>query len=76
MYHMCAKQPPLNAHAYIYRELFALCADPESFARGGPTLTTFFQMMRERGTIQIPLKVDNYRPASETPLKWRALTGR
>ena len=50
------------------------CADPESFVRGGPTLTGFllvfiFSLMRG-GRIQIPLLVGNHQPASETPLKW------
>ena len=31
------------------------CADPESFARGGPTLTTFFSSDNEGERIQIPL---------------------
>ena len=46
------------------------CADPESFARGGPTLTTFFLLMRG-GRIQISLKAGRHRPTSETPFKWR-----
>ena len=44
------------------------CADPGSFARGGPTLTTFF--MREK-RIQIALKVGHHLPTSETPFKLR-----
>ena len=36
----------------------AACADPESFFRVGPTLTTFFP--------KIPLKAGHHRPASET----------
>ena len=39
------------------------CADPESFARGGPTLTIFFWM-------QIALKRGHHGPASETPFEW------
>ena len=42
------------------------CADPESFPRGGPTLSL---MRGER--IQISQKVDNYLSASETLLEWR-----
>ena len=48
------------------------CADPESFARGGPTLTgfvfLFFFVWGER--IQIALKADHHRPASKMPFKW------
>ena len=48
------------------------CADPESFARGGPTLTCFFFvffLMRHR--IQIPQYVCQQWPASKTLFKWR-----
>ena len=37
-----------------------------SFARGGPT----FCLIRGK-RIQIALKAGHYRPASETPFKWR-----
>ena len=49
------------------------CADPEKFVRGGPTLTTFFFFFKlMRGDmIQIPLKADHHRPASETPFTRR-----
>ena len=57
------------------------CADPESFARGGPTLRTFFFsfsffffLMRGK-KIQITLKAGHHRPASETPFKWRFAGG-
>ena len=40
------------------------CADPERFARGGPTF--FIRGKR----IQIALNTGHYRPASETPFKW------
>ena len=33
------------------------CADPESFVRGGPTLTPFFFSLMRGGRIQIPLLV-------------------
>ena len=42
------------------------CADPESFARGGPTQTTFvfcFVFCEDPNTA----KVGHHRPASETP---------
>ena len=38
----------------IYRILAWPCADLESFVRGGPALTTFFELMRG-GRIEIPL---------------------
>ena len=53
-------------------------ADPESFFRDGPTLTTFyffyffFILMRVEG---IQLLVGHQRPASETPFKWRFAGG-
>ena len=49
-------------------------ADPESFARGGPTLTGFFSD-NDGERIQIPLKVGHHRPACETPFKWRFAGG-
>ena len=65
----------------IHRELANLlhrlsikpCADPESFARGGPTRTTFFFvffLIRGKRS-EIALKVGHHQPASETPFKWR-----
>ena len=50
-----------------------LCADPESFARGGPTLTTFFSVFDE-GKVDA-LKTSHHRSASETPFKWRFADG-
>ena len=51
------------------------CADPESFVRGGPTLTTFFFIFffssGDGERIQMPLTVGHHRPASETPFRWR-----
>ena len=41
------------------------CADPESFAGGGPTF--FFLIQGKR--IQIALKAGRHRPFSETPFK-------
>ena len=38
------------------------CVDP-----GGPTLTTFFKLMRGKERIQIPQLAGHQRPASETP---------
>ena len=35
------------------------CADPESFVRGGPTLTNFFKFDEGTGTIQILLLCGN-----------------
>ena len=46
------------------------CTDPESFARGGSALTTFFFPDNEGERIQIPLKLGHHRAASETPFKW------
>ena len=57
----------------IYRQDTFLCADPESFVRGNPTLF-FFYLMRG-GRIQIPLLAGHQRPASETPFKWRFAGG-
>ena len=51
------------------------CADPESFVRGGPTLTPFFFSLMRGGRIQIPLLVGHQWPASETPYKWRFTGG-
>ena len=53
------------------------CADPDSFARCGPTLTTFFFVffLVDEGRIQIPLSAGHHRPASETPFRWRADVG-
>ena len=52
------------------------CADPESFVRGGPILTTIFFIIlflvdKGRVRIQIPLLAGHQWPASETPFKWR-----
>ena len=44
------------------------CADPESFVRGGATLTFFFLFSFFRGErIQILLKAGHHRPASKAP---------
>ena len=58
------------------------CADPESFVRGGPTLTSFFcfcyffSLMRgEKGSIYHYQRASNGGPASETPFKWRFVGG-
>ena len=53
------------------------CADPESFVRGGPTLTFYFcfLFLMRGGRIQIPLLADHQRPASKTPFKWRFAGG-
>ena len=57
-----------------FKRQFLPCADPENFARGGPTLTMFFLMRAER--IQIALKEEGHqRPASETPFEWRFAGG-
>ena len=47
------------------------CEDPESFVSRGPTLTPFF--IRR---IQVPLKADYNRAASETPLNGVSLACR
>ena len=44
--------------------LYTACADPERFARGGPTLTTFFLYFMRGERIQIPVKAGHHRPAS------------
>ena len=46
----------------------------EVFFSGGPTLTTFFSLMRVK-RIQVPLYVGYHRPTSETPFKWRFAGG-
>ena len=49
-----------------------LCADPESFARGGPTLGIFLFVFfyEKRGSKkQKALKVGHYQPNRETPFK-------
>ena len=46
------------------------CVASESFARGGPTLTTLL-LVDGGGIIQIPLLAGHLRPAIETPFKWR-----
>ena len=43
------------------------CADPVSFTRGGPSLTTFFFGLIRTEKIQTALKVGHHRPSSETP---------
>ena len=48
------------------RQMRAMRADPESFARGGPTLIFFMKA----GRIQIALKEGHHEPASEMPFKW------
>ena len=48
-------------------------ADPESFASGGPTLTTFFFCLIRGERIQIPLEAGHYRSAIEngvSPACW------
>ena len=58
--------------------MYTSCADPESFVRGGPTLTVFFFVffscfffwLMIRGRTQIPLLAGHQRPASETQFKW------
>ena len=53
------------------------CADPETFVRRGPTLTTFFFKLMRGEMIQIPLKVGHHQPANEAYLAfhWRADDG-
>ena len=55
-----------------------ICADPESFVRGGPALSSdnVFSLELTRGMrIQIPLIAGNHRLTSETTLKWRFARG-
>ena len=53
------------------------CADPESFARGGPTLTTgFFPFLFDKGREDT--NSSKRRPSSarrETPFKWHFAGG-
>ena len=58
-----------NIVKFIRRDTRTACADPESFARGDPSLTIFLDNEGERSQLQ--LKVGNHRPDSETPFKWR-----
>ena len=54
------------------------CADPESFVRGGPTLTTFFFLVNEGRDDPNTTINGHHRPASETPFLafcWRADDG-
>ena len=51
------------------------CADPESFVRGGPTLTTFFFSLMRGGRVQIPLIAGNQRNAILMAFRWRADDG-
>ena len=48
------------------------CADPRSFVRGGPTLTTFFVDLVDEGSED---NAGFYRSANETPFKWRFVGG-
>ena len=78
----CKWDSHVRCEAYLLQVFkHASCADPESFVRGGPTLTgffllffCFFSLMRER-RIQIPLLAGHQRDASETPFEWRFAGG-
>ena len=64
------------------------CEDPESFVRGGPTLTffvclfvcflvdDFFLVDERRMDKKNPLKAGHHRPTSETPLNGVSLVCR
>ena len=52
------------------KNIYLPCADPESFVRGGPNMTTFFFSLVSGGWIQIPQLAGHQRPASETQFKW------
>ena len=55
---------------------FTICADQESVARGGPTLTTFFFFFfLDEGKDYPNSKAGHHWPASETPFKWRFADG-
>ena len=43
------KKTKVNMGAGVLFGITNACAYPESFVRGGPTLTKFFQFMREGG---------------------------
>ena len=53
------------------------CGDPESFVRGGPTLTGFLLVLflvderKKDPNTTISEQAGNHGPARETPLKWR-----
>ena len=58
------------------RILSSTCADPESFVRGGPTLTVFFfQIMRERGS-KYHLELVIMGPPAKRHLNGVSLAGR
>ena len=46
------------------------------FARGGPTQLCQHVFRKEEETIQMSLKTDNHRPASESPFYGLSLAGR
>ena len=67
---------PTSLRKYFGNKICS-CADPESFVRGGPTLTTFLFSLMRGDIIQIPLLAGHQWPASETPMafRWRADDG-
>ena len=46
------------------------CSDPESFVRGGPTLTTLFLVDDGRTEDPYKIKAGHHRLTIETPFKW------
>ena len=66
---MNSDQALLPSGSILFAIIGYSCADPESFARGGPTLTLF--LFDEGKEDQNPLKGSHHRPASETPFQWR-----
>ena len=71
---------------FTYLTMYGLspnsCADPECFAIGGPTLTTFLFFIYfffggggGGGSIYILLRAGYHRPISETPFNWRFASG-
>ena len=57
----------------MQNSLHFTCGDPEKFARGDPTLTSF--LMRGK-RIRIELKAGHHWPVSKMPLNGVSLVGR
>ena len=65
------KDPLKLIRDWLYANLLYSCADPESFVRGGPTLTRFFVFLRlmRGGRIQILLLSGHLRRFAGGPMK-------
>ena len=62
----------LDSFVFIYRRIVPpnSCVDPESFVRGGPTLTFFYLVDEGREDPKTNISGPSS-AASETPFKWR-----